>query len=237
MLRHRALLRYGRDEVHTLHRRAAEWFAARGSVGEAIRHALSANDVELAAGLVEDQSENLLNRWDRVTLERWLAMLPEGVVWHRPRLLVSRSWMLYRQWRMTALESVSNKGPKPCSVLTRIRLQAMSSSAIHGQILALRCAVDYVVHGDYGRAAVSGKKALQQLSVGAQGARALAAMFHAFSQQALGQHRTRPSVSSGRPMRILPPMARPRFRPILGSHWFTWLLETCHRCRIPQTCF
>ena len=187
MLRHRALLRFGRDEIQTLHCRAAKWFAAQGSIDEAIRHALSANDVELAIGLVEDQSENLLNRWDRATLERWLAMLPQGAVWQRPGLLLTHGWMLFRQWRMTTLESVLDQ--------TQTALMAGPDSSVSneqqpiiGQILALRSATDYVIHSDYGRALASGKQALQQLPAAARGARAIATSFQAFSQQALGQH-------------------------------------------------
>jgi LuxR family maltose regulon positive regulatory protein len=186
MLRPRALLTYGRDEICALHRRAAEWFAAQDYVEEAIRHALSGNDVEFAIGLVEDQSDNPLNRWDRATLERCLAMLPEGTVWRRPRLLLSRGWMLYRQWRMTALESVLDRAETVLGVDPDSPVST-EQQPINGQILALRSATNYLVQSDYGRALVSGKKALQQLPAGAGGARATAAIFRAFSQQALGQ--------------------------------------------------
>jgi LuxR family maltose regulon positive regulatory protein len=187
MLRHRALLRFGRDELQTLHCRAAAWFAAQGSIDEAIRHALSADDVELAIGLVEDQSENLLNRWDRATLERWLAMLPEGTAWHRPKLLVAEGWVLFRQWRMTALESVLEQaeavlGADPDAPVSEAQWP------IHGQILALRSATDYLVHGDYERALASGERALQQLPASARGARGIAMIFCGLSQQSLGQN-------------------------------------------------
>jgi LuxR family maltose regulon positive regulatory protein len=187
MLSHRALLRFGRDEIQTLHCRAAAWFAAQGSVEEAIRHALSADDVELATGLVEDQSEDLLNRWDRATLERWLAMLPEEAVWHRPKLLVARAWVLFRQWRMTALETVLDQAETALDVGPGGPASKEQRST-NGQILALRCATDYVVHSEYERSLASSRLALQQLPAGARGARGIAAMFRAFSQQALGQH-------------------------------------------------
>jgi LuxR family maltose regulon positive regulatory protein len=186
MLKHRALLRFGRDQIQSLHCRAAAWFAAHGSVEEAIRHALSANDVELAIGLVEEQSENLLNRWDRATLERWLAMLPEGTTWRRPKLLVARGWVLFRQWCMTALESVLDQA----EAMLGVGPDAPASGEqlpIQGQILALRSANEYVVHSDYERALASSERALQQLPASAGGARGIAMIFRGLSQQALGQ--------------------------------------------------
>jgi LuxR family maltose regulon positive regulatory protein len=187
MLRHRALLRFGRDEIHTLHRRAAAWFSAQGSVEEAIRHALMAADVDLAIGLVEGQSQNLLNRWDRATLERWLALLPEEPIWQRPKLLLARGWILFRQWRMTALESVLDQAEAMLDV-DPDEPASEEQSPVHGQILTLRSATDYLVKGDYERALASSQLALQQLPTDARGARGIATIFRGFSQQALGQH-------------------------------------------------
>src|SRR3712207_899275 len=41
------------DRASTLHRRASEWYEHNGSVADAIRHALAAEDFERAADLVE----------------------------------------------------------------------------------------------------------------------------------------------------------------------------------------
>ncbi|MCK4726465.1 MAG: hypothetical protein KAT29_11705, partial [Anaerolineales bacterium] len=80
-------------EIADLHFRASEWLGHHGYIEEALYHALEANDVQSAVELIEDNSQNLLNRLERHTLERWLAMLPEEVVWVRPRLLIAQAWL------------------------------------------------------------------------------------------------------------------------------------------------
>ena len=64
------------DEVAALHCRASDWFAAHGHIEDALHHALAAGDIESAAQLVEENAHGLLNRLERSTLERWLALLP-----------------------------------------------------------------------------------------------------------------------------------------------------------------
>ena len=91
---------YPESEIKALHCRASHWFSAEGYLEEAIQHALAADDIELAAKIVESNSQNLLNRWERQILEGWISLLPEVVVWDRPRLLLVNAWLLYRQWRL-----------------------------------------------------------------------------------------------------------------------------------------
>jgi LuxR family transcriptional regulator, maltose regulon positive regulatory protein len=79
------------DRERELHRQAARWHQAHGLVDDAIRHALGAGEPLWAARLVEGHLEELINRGERVTLERWLAALPEDVVRSRPRLLLGRA--------------------------------------------------------------------------------------------------------------------------------------------------
>jgi len=54
-------------KIKELHRRASHWFAGQGYVGEAIHHALAANNIELAVNVVEANSQNLLNRFGQQT--------------------------------------------------------------------------------------------------------------------------------------------------------------------------
>ena len=51
-------------------------------------------------------SRNLLNGLERHRLERWLELLPEKIIWQRPRLLVTKAWLLYRHCWLKALVAV-----------------------------------------------------------------------------------------------------------------------------------
>lgn len=74
------------DLIPLLHRRACDWFAARGEPAEAIRHALAAEDVERAADLVELAMPATHRDRQEATLLAWLQRLPPEVLAFRPAL-------------------------------------------------------------------------------------------------------------------------------------------------------
>jgi len=187
ILRNRLDSEYSREQVKKLHYRASKWFADHGYIGDAIGHALSADDVEMAVSLVEDQSQNLLNPVDRVILEHWLSLLPSEIVWRRPKLQIARAWMLFRQWNITALDSVLGRTQ---SLLVEDTCTSEDNMLINGQINALRCATEYLLHSNYQLVLDLSEKALQQLPVTARGARSITYMCRTLSLQSLGQRDT-----------------------------------------------
>jgi LuxR family transcriptional regulator, maltose regulon positive regulatory protein len=94
------------DQEVELHRQAARWHEAHGLVDDAIRHALGASEPLWAARLVERHVEELINRGERVTLDRWLSVLPEDVVRSRPRLLLSQATSTLVAGRLTEAEQL-----------------------------------------------------------------------------------------------------------------------------------
>ncbi|MFN8467332.1 MAG: LuxR C-terminal-related transcriptional regulator [Caldilineaceae bacterium] len=75
-----------------LHQRAAHWFAGRGLVEEAVRHAVAAEDFVFAADLLEQRSEALWTQGGFAVLQHWLSVLPDAVKQDRPRLLLAHAW-------------------------------------------------------------------------------------------------------------------------------------------------
>jgi LuxR family maltose regulon positive regulatory protein len=106
LLQQRLLAEASPDQVNELHCRAAAWFAARGLIDEALRYALAANDLDLAARLMEQGLRDVLNREDRPTLERWLRLLPEEFIQRRPGMLVLKAWVLLFSWQLAAVAKV-----------------------------------------------------------------------------------------------------------------------------------
>jgi len=85
------------QEIAAAHRRASKWFAEQRLIGEAIRHALAAGDVQTAAHLVERHRYHLMNteQWHR--LERRLKLLPAEAVAQNPLLMSTKAYIaLYR---------------------------------------------------------------------------------------------------------------------------------------------
>jgi LuxR family maltose regulon positive regulatory protein len=84
-----------------LHRRAAEWFAGSGAIGDAIHHALEAGDPEWAASLVETLAMDVVKQGHVNRLQEWLRKLPPEVVAARPRLLLIEAWTTFHISRPT----------------------------------------------------------------------------------------------------------------------------------------
>ena len=91
-------------QVAAMHRRAAAWLADHGLVTEAVGHALTGQDFEQAACLVEQHAEALWLRGEVATVEEWIAVLPPEVVRARPRLCLVHAWMLFLTGRLDAVE-------------------------------------------------------------------------------------------------------------------------------------
>ena len=71
-----------------LHRRAAVWFQEAGDLELAVRHALAAGDVELAAELVELAIPALRQVRREAVIRDWAHLLPDDVVRNRPVLAI-----------------------------------------------------------------------------------------------------------------------------------------------------
>jgi len=82
------------DLVPTLHRRASEWYEQSGHMAAAIDHALSAEDFERAAHLIEQVAEPTLMRSEFATFLSWVEALPNDVIRARPLLCVYHAGML-----------------------------------------------------------------------------------------------------------------------------------------------
>ena len=174
---------YSDSEISAFHYRASRWFSDLGYVEEAIQHALAADNIDLAIMLVEEQSQNLLNSQNRSTLERWLNKLPPDIIWQRPILLITKAWLLYREWRIEALQEILN------AVEVNLSKEPLPKSAqsMEGQIAALRSAPTYMLWEDYSQTVSLANRALELLPGTESGARGTAVVFRALAQQALGE--------------------------------------------------
>ncbi|MCA9875734.1 MAG: AAA family ATPase, partial [Anaerolineales bacterium] len=86
------MLRAGLDEtaVQTCHRRAAHWYAEQQLLPDAIRHALAASDYDLLVRLLEQTYKTLLANGFLVSLQKWLAAVPNE--FQTPRLRLAFAW-------------------------------------------------------------------------------------------------------------------------------------------------
>ena len=88
-----------------LHRNAAAWYAEHGMAEDAIGHAVAAGEMLWAARIIE-QHFNMVYRilGEAATIDRWLSVLPAGVVRSRPRLLLAQAHMAATSGHLEAME-------------------------------------------------------------------------------------------------------------------------------------
>ncbi|MGQ4614774.1 protein kinase domain-containing protein [Nocardia sp. R7R-8] len=88
----RLLDRDHRERVPELHCKAAAWFGDHGMLGEAIEHALAADNSDLAADLLAAKSRALVQGGQLATFLGLLAELPPAVAAARPALQIGAAW-------------------------------------------------------------------------------------------------------------------------------------------------
>jgi LuxR family maltose regulon positive regulatory protein len=93
------------DLVSVLHRRACEWFERQGLVGEAINHALAAQDWERALRLIESNGVTVVLSRQVQTMLGWIDRVPEELARERPVLCTIRALALVLSNRPDAAEA------------------------------------------------------------------------------------------------------------------------------------
>jgi LuxR family transcriptional regulator, maltose regulon positive regulatory protein len=116
---HARLLAERPEDVPVLHRRASDWYEHAGHLEPAVRHAFAANDVDLAADLIEVAAPALRRRRAEGTLLDWVAQVPTSALARRPVLagtfigaLMASNVFEGVQDRLDALESSLSAPPR-----------------------------------------------------------------------------------------------------------------------------
>jgi LuxR family maltose regulon positive regulatory protein len=106
LLRHQLALRYPPETIAGLHRRAGQWFSARGLIDDAVEQFLLAEDHVAAATLIEEHVSSILAREDWQAVAGWLRKLPEDLINSQPRLLLARGWVAHLSGRAAPLRGI-----------------------------------------------------------------------------------------------------------------------------------
>jgi LuxR family maltose regulon positive regulatory protein len=93
-----------------LHRRAAQWFAARGEVAEAVSHAIQGDDDAMLATIMEDAGGGrLIPYGQQPTVERGLAKLSAAMTESRPRLVLARVYLEIKRGELASARADYNR--------------------------------------------------------------------------------------------------------------------------------
>lgn len=102
-LRRRLEREESKEALAGLHTRAAQWLEADELHDAAIGHWLAAGEHDAAIALVEQAIQPAFDREDWATVARWLALLPDDIVWGRLPLLLAKGWIAHLRGRSTQL--------------------------------------------------------------------------------------------------------------------------------------
>jgi LuxR family maltose regulon positive regulatory protein len=89
-----------------LHLRASRWFWDHQSPAEAIEHALNGGDPERAGELLEQQCQDMTYTGKLQLVCHFAERLPEHILHRRPRVLLSRAWMLTLNLRLEEVRRI-----------------------------------------------------------------------------------------------------------------------------------
>jgi LuxR family transcriptional regulator, maltose regulon positive regulatory protein len=128
----------GEEQLRTLHRRAAHWFADHGHSTEAVSHAVQAADWELAADIVATQGFARLAQGEVATLQQVLDQLPEGSLQRDPELaLIAAALQLSRGDLAAAAEKLAAAEGEGERSLRRPRDHALRHALISVEVARL----------------------------------------------------------------------------------------------------
>jgi LuxR family maltose regulon positive regulatory protein len=184
LLRHRLLIEVGEPGVAALHARASRWYENQGAIEKAINHALAAGDPTRAAEIVERHATHALESAGFQTLGRWLSLLPEGLVFSRPGLLVLLAWSMHHRALSAAL--------RPLLSTARALIDEGESDLLPATIRTLRGHIEalsiqaFAPHEEPERLVAWGRNALELLPQEETVARGLATFGLAHGLRMLG---------------------------------------------------
>jgi LuxR family transcriptional regulator, maltose regulon positive regulatory protein len=184
LLQHELLAREGQAAVFSLHQRASEWYAHRGMIDEALAHALKTSDEVVVTRLVERNIERALNEQRWRDLERWLKLLPDAVIQHRPALLIALATVHSIRERLRAIPTLLRRAEDLMAAQSELS-EALSDTVLRGMCAVLWAQDHYWRNeGPEGLRAV--KRAIEALPAGSTFARGSALMYAGLLGQLTG---------------------------------------------------
>jgi LuxR family maltose regulon positive regulatory protein len=155
MLLSRLHERYSPQAIAVLHRQAAEWLAAHGQVGEALRHLTTIADFEAVADLIASQRVAALNEHRFHELEEWLALLPPHLLSQDPTLLLGLAWVQDHRLEFSQCLTTVQRAEERLHEQSTT-LPVVTQKLLQAEIVALRTSVDESLGEDRALALIQG---------------------------------------------------------------------------------
>ena len=162
--------------IPILHYRASQWYAQHGRLNEAISHAITAQQWQVAADLIEQVYALIWGNNEHAMLRRWLEKLPAEVVRSRPRLCLAYAKTLFmvapystmERWLQDAEMALRATSPAPTNETTEAGVPLSSEQQaldnLFGELAAYRAIITGYYLGEGHSTLAFCKEALTHLS-------------------------------------------------------------------------
>lgn len=132
--------------VPGLHRRASEWWATAGDADQAVRHAIEADEPELAGRLLFEAVPEYMTRGKTATIEGWLDLLGPSDIHRSPGACLTAAWASItagdgpqaERWAASARRSLSSRPQKPEDATLEIGLALADAALSRTGLTAMR---------------------------------------------------------------------------------------------------
>ncbi|PKH25730.1 HTH-type transcriptional regulator MalT [Enterobacterales bacterium CwR94] len=124
------------SELPDIHRAAAEGWMALGYAGEAIHHALAAQDTLLLRDILLQHAWSLFNHSELMLLEEGLRALPWSLLLESPRLILLQAWLAQSQHRYSEVNQLLARAEQEMD-----QQQVAQDSVLSAEFNALRAQV------------------------------------------------------------------------------------------------
>jgi LuxR family maltose regulon positive regulatory protein len=168
-------------QIRALHRRASEWYAQQEMTVEAVNHALTTEDFERVAELIEKNSLAMVTRGELSTLLRWINALPQDLALSRPWLCIHQAWPLTFAGERGIVEPLLQQIERHVSPDDT----APEEKEILGHVAAMRAMLS-TMHGDMRQAVEMAHQADELLPTGSLGPRSVISFAFANAYYAQG---------------------------------------------------
>ena len=233
LLDNRLQQRFSSGEIDALHFSASSWYADRGRIEDALRHALAGHDTLRAVALVAQNRHHLLNTEQRPRLERWLRLFPGTTQAQHPDLLLAKAWTL--ETGRTDSQTILGTIGQAQALVDRMTAQPERARQLQGEIDAL-CSLEKGLAAANAHSTIElATRALETMPREWYLARAEAWLYLALSLQTVGQLDRAYTVLATGQKEEMAESGSPRAR-IAGSsaflHWIaadlSSLLQSAH---------
>jgi LuxR family maltose regulon positive regulatory protein len=162
MLQDLALTRLGKDEIRNIHIRASRWFEDHDFLGDAIRHALSANCPGEAADVISRHRNMIMNheRWHQLGI--WLRLLPPQIVASRPEFQLLKARIFRTAGQNVELVQTMDAAE---SLLDAAMIDDGIKTELYGSLASMRC-YQFYAQSDGEAAIRAARQALELLPPG-----------------------------------------------------------------------